>query len=151
MAFELLFRSRRDDQIGHLRWQKTSQPAHPFDLTYLVGNALFEFLIEFDNFLGSLAQIVQEARVLDGYHCLARKVLHQRDLLVGEWAHLLAKDADEANQFAILDHWYVKQGSDTAQFHADRCHGIAREIRLIGTIVSDVDGALGSDQAIDGI
>jgi outer membrane biogenesis lipoprotein LolB len=42
MAFRLRFRSRRDDQIGDLRWQETTQPAHALDLADLIGDALFE-------------------------------------------------------------------------------------------------------------
>ena len=49
MAFELLLRAGRDDQISHLRGQETSQPPHPFDFTHLVGDALFELLVEFAN------------------------------------------------------------------------------------------------------
>src|SRR6516162_975705 len=41
-----------------------------------------------------LPQFVKQSRVLHG-------VLHQRDLLIGEWAHLLAEDADEADQLAV--------------------------------------------------
>ena len=37
---------RRDDQIGHLRRQETPQPAHALDFAYLVGDALFELLVE---------------------------------------------------------------------------------------------------------
>ena len=32
----------------------------------------------------------------------AAKFLHQLDLLVGEWSHLLAIDNDRANQFVFL-------------------------------------------------
>ena len=45
MAFELLLRTGRNDQISHLRRQEASQPAHSFDFTYLVGDALFEVLV----------------------------------------------------------------------------------------------------------
>ena len=55
MAFELLLRPRRDDQISHLRRQEAPQPAHAFDFAYLVGDALFELLVEFDDFLSSFA------------------------------------------------------------------------------------------------
>ena len=51
MAFELLLAPRRDDQISYLRRQEAPQPAHAFDFAYLVGDALFELLVEFDNFL----------------------------------------------------------------------------------------------------
>ena len=49
MAFELLLAAGRNDQISHLRRQEAPQPAHAFDFAYLVGDALFELLVEFDN------------------------------------------------------------------------------------------------------
>jgi hypothetical protein len=45
VALKLLLCTRRNDQIGYLRGQETSQPAHALDFTYLVGDALFELLI----------------------------------------------------------------------------------------------------------
>ena len=44
MAFKLLLRPRRDDQVGHLRRQEAPQPAHALDFVNLVGDALFELL-----------------------------------------------------------------------------------------------------------
>ena len=81
MAFELLLAPRRNDQISHLRRQEAPQPAHALDFAYLVGDALFELLVEFDDFcdcaslLGSLAQFVQQSRVLDGDDGLSGEVL----------------------------------------------------------------------------
>jgi hypothetical protein len=46
MAFELLSRSRGDDQIRNLRREEAPQPTHPLDLADLVGDALFQLLIE---------------------------------------------------------------------------------------------------------
>ena len=45
MAFKLLFAPGRHDQIGDLRRQEAPQPAHAFDFTDLVGDALFEPLV----------------------------------------------------------------------------------------------------------
>ena len=42
--------------------------------------------------IGALAQLVEQPRVLDGDDGLGGEVLHQLDLLVGEWADLLAID-----------------------------------------------------------
>ena len=55
MAFELLLGTRRDDQIGHLRRQETSQPAHALDFANLVGDALLKMLIELFDLFGSFA------------------------------------------------------------------------------------------------
>ena len=46
-------------------------------------------LQRFGEIVGALAQLVEQARVLDGDDGLRGEVLHQLDLLVGEGAHLL--------------------------------------------------------------
>ena len=51
MAFELLLCPGRDNQISHLRRQETPQPAHAFDFAYLVGDTLFELLVELPKLL----------------------------------------------------------------------------------------------------
>ena len=48
--------------------------------------------------LQRLAQLVEQAGVLDRDDGLGGEVLHQLDLLVGERAHLLAVDDDGADQ-----------------------------------------------------
>src|SRR5262249_22491011 len=48
--------------------------------------------------LQRFAQLVEQARVLDGDDGLGGKILHQLDLLVGEGQYLLAVDADRADQ-----------------------------------------------------
>ena len=47
MTFELLFSAGCDDQIGDLRRQEAPQSAHSLDFAYLVGDAVFELLVEF--------------------------------------------------------------------------------------------------------
>src|SRR5262245_65884470 len=47
--------------------------------------------------LKRLAQLSQQARILDGNDGLSSKILHQLDLLVGKWSYLLAIDRDGAN------------------------------------------------------
>ena len=44
--------------------------------------------------LQRLPQFVEQPRVLDGDDGLGGEVLHQRDLLVGEWPNFLAVDRD---------------------------------------------------------
>jgi hypothetical protein len=90
MTFELLLGTGRNDQISHLRGQEATQSAHALDFVYLVGDTLFEVLVEFLNFFCSLAQFFQKARVLDGDDSLGGEVLHKFDLLVGEWADFVA-------------------------------------------------------------
>ena len=64
MALKLFLRSRGNDQIGDLRRQETSQSAHALDLAYLVGDTLFELLVELDNVLSSFTKFAEKARVV---------------------------------------------------------------------------------------
>ena len=59
---------------------------------------------DFGEIVGALAQFVEQPRVLDGDHRLRGEVLHQLDLLVGEWSHLLAINDYCADQFVLLEH-----------------------------------------------
>ena len=63
MAFQLLLCPRSENQISHLRWQEAPQPAHALDFAYLVGDALFEFLIEPGKFLGLHRYFVGFSRI----------------------------------------------------------------------------------------
>ena len=87
MTFELLFGSGRDNQIGHLRRKETSQSPHALDFADLVGDAPFELLVQ-------LVELIEQPCILDGDHGLRCEILHQLDLLVGEWTDLLAVDHD---------------------------------------------------------
>src|SRR5262249_50536572 len=75
-----------------------------------------------------LAQLVEEARVLDGDDGLRGEILDQFDLLVGERTHLLAIDADSANQLAVLKHRYNEQCSGTAQLNGGDGRRIAGNV-----------------------
>jgi hypothetical protein len=52
----------------------------------------------------ALAQLVEQADILDGDDGLRGEVRDQLDLLVGERAHLLAIDHDRANHLVLLKH-----------------------------------------------
>jgi hypothetical protein len=78
MTFELLLRPGRDDQISHLRGQEVPQPAYTFDFTHLVGDALFELLVQFLYLFCSLAQFFQKSRVLDSDNRLIREGFTRR-------------------------------------------------------------------------
>ena len=47
------------------------------------------------------------------------EIRHQRDLLVGERAHLLPKEVEGADQLVFLEHWNAEHSPETAQFGAD--------------------------------
>src|SRR6476469_8179043 len=54
--------------------------------------------------LQRFAQLVEQARILDGDDGLRGEVLNQLDLLIGERPKLLAEDAEGTDQFALLEH-----------------------------------------------
>src|SRR5262249_13650693 len=50
-------------------------------------------------------QLIEEARVLDRDDGLLGEARHQRDLLVGERAHLLTVEIDGSDQLISFEHW----------------------------------------------
>ena len=72
------------------------------DLEHVGGRGLL--LQRLGEIVGALAQLVEQPRILDGDDGLGGEVLHQLDLLVGERTHLLAVNADGADQLVILEH-----------------------------------------------
>src|SRR5262249_8290140 len=56
--------------------------------------------------LERLAQLIQQAHVLDGNDGLRCEVSHQLDLLVHKWPHLLAVDDNGTDQLLLLQHRY---------------------------------------------
>src|SRR5262249_38967145 len=65
--------------------------------------------------LQRLTQLVEQPRVLDGDDGLAGEILDQLDLLLGEWADLLAVNDDGADQLVVLEHRHTDDGSRTAE------------------------------------
>src|SRR5262249_1420626 len=53
-----------------------------------------------------LAQLVEQARVLDGDDGLRGEILDQIYLLIVEGSDLLAIDSDRTNQVLLLEHWH---------------------------------------------
>jgi hypothetical protein len=109
MAFELLLRAGRDDQVGDLRRQEAPQPAHAPDLAHLIGHAHFKLLIELHqllrlrfDLLGSLAQFIEQPHVLDGDDGLRGEVLDKLNLSLGERTNFLAVDADYTDKRIVL-------------------------------------------------
>ena len=103
MALELLLAPRRYDQIGHLRRQETPQPAHTLDFAYLVCDALFELLVEFNYFVCSLAQFLQQSRIFDGNGGLVSERLDQSNLFLCEWLHVQTVNQDDAKQIVAFE------------------------------------------------
>ena len=89
--------------------------------------------------LQRFAQLVEQPRVLDRDHGLMREVGDQRDLLLGERAHLLAVDADRADQLFFLEHRHVEKGSRAPKFGGGDTQRFALGVDLLGLRVHDVN------------
>jgi hypothetical protein len=59
----------------------------------------------------ALAQLIEQACILDSDNGLSSEVLDQLDLLVGERPYLLAINRDRAHKFIVLKHWNAEHGS----------------------------------------
>src|SRR5262249_38698038 len=70
--------------------------------------------------VGTLSQLVEQPRVLDGDDGLVGEIADQLDLLVGERPHLLAVDRDGADQLAFLQHWNSKNRAGTGEVEEGR-------------------------------
>src|SRR5256885_1266919 len=57
-----------------------------------------KFAVARSQFVGAFAQFAEQPRVLDRDDRLRREILQQRDLLVSEWANLLAINEKAAEQ-----------------------------------------------------
>ncbi len=86
-----------NDQISHLRRQEAPQPAHALDFAYLVGDTLFELLVQFFDFRCSLTQLLQQPRVFDGNDGLGGEAFDEFNLFVGKRPHFLPIDGDDAD------------------------------------------------------
>ena len=84
------------------------------------------------------AQLVEQPRVLDGDDGLRGEVLHQRDLLIGEWSYLLPINTDDADQNIVLQHRHVDNGSVAPELNARHDERIAIDIRLYLRHIGDV-------------
>ena len=70
------------------------------DLQHLTRRGLL--LQRLGEIVGALAQLVEQASILNGYHCLSGEARQQLDLLFGEGLHFLVIDVDRTDQFAVF-------------------------------------------------
>src|SRR6516225_3798924 len=119
-------RGRLDQRVEHSR-QIERRAAD--DLEHVGGSSLL---------LKRFAQLVEQARVLDGDDRLGGEVLDQLDLLVGERLNLLVIDVDGANQAALLEHWNRQQSSITAELNGGAQQRIALDVSLLPRNVGDL-------------
>ena len=74
--------------------------------------------------VGTLAQFVEQPRILDGNDRLRGEVLYQLDLLVSKWTNFLAVDLDDADQILFLQHWNGKFTAHAGELNDRRLHRI---------------------------
>ena len=56
------------------------------------------------------AQLIEQARVLNGDDGLVGEIFDQINLLFSEWPHLLAIQGNRADEFVLLEHWHYDKG-----------------------------------------
>src|SRR5262249_27642065 len=88
--------------------------------------------------LQRLAQLVEEAGVLNGDDRLVGEVLDQLNLLVGERTDFLAIDGNGADELIRLEHWHESQCVDAGELDCRDGQRMAVEIRLVFPQVSDL-------------
>src|SRR5262245_46616008 len=97
--------------------------------------------------IGALAQLVKQARVLDGDDGLRGEVLDQLDLLLAERAYLLAVDADHADQFVVLEHRDDEESANSGLFNPRDHERITIGIGFQLPDVVDVRGLFRADDS----
>ena len=65
--------------------------------------------------LQGLPQFIEQTRILDGDDGLGGEVLYQGNLFFREGPNLLTVDDDDANQYIVLEHRHVNDGSRAAE------------------------------------
>ena len=100
--------------------------------------------------IGALAQLVQQARVLDGDDGLGGEVRDQRDLLVGKGTNFLAVQGERTDQFVLLQHWDSQNRPHTSKF--DGCNDSRIALLKVGLVcrkIGDVNHRFGRHHATD--
>ena len=87
--------------FSSIAWNTGSSSPGELEMTFNTSRGRGLLLQRFGEIVGALAQLVEQPRVLDGDDGLGSEVLHQCDLLVGEWAYLLAIDCEGSDQFFL--------------------------------------------------
>ena len=132
-------RGRLDQRVKH-RLQVESRAAD--GLEHVGGRGLL---------LQRLAELSEQAGVLDSDNGLAGEVLDQLDLLVGERADLLAVDVDVANQLVLFEHRNEEKGSRRGKFDDADSRRIALLIGKLLGVVGNVNKVLRSHHTAESI
>src|SRR6516162_827976 len=83
----------------------------------------------------AFAQLIEQARILDGNDSLRGKVLQQSNLFVCEWLDLLPINLDDPDQLLFLQHRDAKDAARARESNNRRLYGIgnvARHLPYVG-------------------
>ena len=97
--------------------------------------------------LQRFAQLIEQARVLDGDDRLAGEARDQLDLLVGERPHLGAVDGDRADQLVLLEHRYHENCASAGQFSHGNWPWLAVDVGALQSEIGYVSQLLRRDNA----
>src|SRR5215467_7845471 len=89
-----------------------------------------EYLRRRSLLLQAFAQLVEQARVLDGDDRLRGEIADKLNLLIGKGADFLAIDVDRTDQLVFFEHRDVDKSPGASQFEETGAHGIALVDRL---------------------
>src|SRR5262245_31308178 len=92
--------------------------------------------------LKGLAQLVEQARILDRDHSLTGEARNKLDLLVGEGPYLAAIDSNGADQLVVFQHRHDKIRASSPNFHKCNARWLTLGIGGLGGDVGNVDGLL---------
>src|SRR5262249_22942574 len=97
--------------------------------------------------LQRLAQLVEQAGVLDRDDGLGSEIRYQLDLLVSERANLLAIDADGADQLVLLKHRHREERPEAAKLHGSYEDRLTLDVSRIGHGIRDMNRLPGRGNA----
>jgi hypothetical protein len=98
------------------------------DLQHVGGGGLL--LEGFREIIGTLAQLVEQACILDRDDGLIREGLDQRELLVGEGSNIGPPHRDHANEDTFATHRHTEKGPDAASIRSFSINGTPVRIGL---------------------
>ena len=78
--------------------------------------------------LQRLPQLAEQPRVFNGDDGLRGKILHQFDLLFGEWTNLLAIDREGADHLILLEHRDHKERANAKNLDGRHGHWITPDV-----------------------
>jgi len=80
----------------------------------LFGDPRLKPTVQLGHLIGALTQFTEQPRILHRDDGLRRKVLQQRDLLVGKRPHLLAVDKDATEEHIVFTQRHRNSAPDAA-------------------------------------